>query len=417
VETGGRSVSPLTPFAPRRPARYHVEVSPSAPSLTAPAAPPDAWTRKLLDWAARDKLSLRPVQAPALPVVQALPLRFTGSAGEYFRVWMVNVALSIVTLGLYGPWARVRTRQYFYAHTLLDGHNFGYTARPRALLGGYLIIGALFAVYTLTQNFDGASWISYALLGAAALLYPLVLFRSLRFQAHHSLHRGLRFSFLGGAGGAYVFYGLLELTLPFTFGLTLPLLSALQRRYLASGLSYGTARGAFRGGIGGVYLIYLLAALGLLAAAALLGTGAVILAALKVFDGLDAKRQLSQLLGALLPLLGLLGLGLLGYTAAGQGIRAALLRYTLNNVQFGPALRLRATFSPWMIVWFALSSGLVQILSFGLATPWAAVRRNRYLLGRTEVLTLAPLDGFSILPRRDENALGEAAAELLGFRL
>ena len=44
-------------------------------------------------------------------------MQFTGQAGEYFRVWIVNVLLSVVTLGLYSPWARVRTRQYFYGHT------------------------------------------------------------------------------------------------------------------------------------------------------------------------------------------------------------------------------------------------------------------------------------------------------------
>lgn len=401
--------------------RYHVGVSALTSSLPEIGVP-DAWTQKLRDWVGRDKLSLRAMPVPEAAVITAWPLGFTGSSGEYFRIWIVNVALSIVTLGLYGPWARVRTRQYFYANTLLDGHNFGYTARPVALLGGYLVIGALLLVFTLTQNFDGASWVSAVLLGVAALLYPWVLFRSVRFQAHHSLHRGVRFGFLGGLGGAYLYYGLLNLALPFTFGLTLPLQSALQRRYLATGLSYGEARGSFRGGISGVYLVYLLASLALLGAATLLTVTGVVLAALRVFDGLNAKQQLGQLLGALLPLSLILALSALSYAAAGQGIRAALLRYTLSHLQLGQTLRVRTTFSPWMVAWIALSSGLVQLVSFGLATPWAAVRRNRYMLPRIEVLSLAPLGDFSARPRRDEkapgeNALGEAAAELLGFRL
>ncbi len=28
-------------------------------------------------------------------------LQFTGKAGEYFRIWIVNLCLSIVTLGIY----------------------------------------------------------------------------------------------------------------------------------------------------------------------------------------------------------------------------------------------------------------------------------------------------------------------------
>ena len=35
--------------------------------------------------------------------IEAYPLEFTGSGGEYFRVWIVNVLLGIVTLGFYTP--------------------------------------------------------------------------------------------------------------------------------------------------------------------------------------------------------------------------------------------------------------------------------------------------------------------------
>src|SRR5436305_11873488 len=43
-----------------------------------------------------------------------LPLSFTGSGSEYFRIWIVNALLSIITLGIYSAWAKVRTLQYFY---------------------------------------------------------------------------------------------------------------------------------------------------------------------------------------------------------------------------------------------------------------------------------------------------------------
>lgn len=37
-------------------------------------------------------------------------MSFTGQAGEYFRIWIVNLCLTIVTLGIYLPWAIVRQR-------------------------------------------------------------------------------------------------------------------------------------------------------------------------------------------------------------------------------------------------------------------------------------------------------------------
>ncbi|MFT6387486.1 MAG: hypothetical protein ACJAUP_000857 [Cellvibrionaceae bacterium] len=41
-------------------------------------------------------------------------LRFEGKGFEYFKIWMVNILLTIVTLGLYYPWAKVRHLRYFY---------------------------------------------------------------------------------------------------------------------------------------------------------------------------------------------------------------------------------------------------------------------------------------------------------------
>jgi Bacterial protein of unknown function (DUF898) len=37
-----------------------------------------------------------------------LDVRFTGSGSEYFRIWIVNLLLMLVTLSLYYPWAKVR---------------------------------------------------------------------------------------------------------------------------------------------------------------------------------------------------------------------------------------------------------------------------------------------------------------------
>ncbi|MBC8010186.1 MAG: DUF898 family protein, partial [Burkholderiales bacterium] len=34
-----------------------------------------------------------------------MELKFTGAAGEYFRIWIVNIVLTIVTFGIYAAWA------------------------------------------------------------------------------------------------------------------------------------------------------------------------------------------------------------------------------------------------------------------------------------------------------------------------
>ncbi|MDR1854861.1 MAG: DUF898 domain-containing protein, partial [Azoarcus sp.] len=53
-----------------------------------------------------------PVQPAADEAVVEHRLQFTGSGGEYFRIWIVNLLLSILTLGIYSAWAKVRREQY-----------------------------------------------------------------------------------------------------------------------------------------------------------------------------------------------------------------------------------------------------------------------------------------------------------------
>ncbi|MGI9025580.1 MAG: DUF898 family protein, partial [Burkholderiaceae bacterium] len=54
----------------------------------------------------------------------ARPFVFTGTGSEYFKIWIVNLALTLVTLSIYSPWAKVRRLRYFYGNTLLDDSPF-----------------------------------------------------------------------------------------------------------------------------------------------------------------------------------------------------------------------------------------------------------------------------------------------------
>jgi uncharacterized membrane protein YjgN (DUF898 family) len=377
-----------------------------------------------------------PPEAAPAPVVTTLPLGFTGQAGEYFRIWIVNVLLSVVTLGIYSPWARVRTRQYFYGHTWLDGHAFEYTARPLALLRGFLFVGALFVIYSVSQRVPDYQWISFVLLGVFGVVYPWLVYRSLKFNAVSTVYRGLAFHFHGRPGPAYVAYLLILLSVPFTAGLTYPLAVWMQRRYVLENVAYGTARARWGKDVGPVYVIFLIAAgvsigLGLLLAALFavvaLGTGGGLST---LFDGLQnlpstgssAKHHGHQGSGLGLYLLfGGIGLAylvfILASLAVGQYVRAALLKYSLQDLYVGPTLRLQASFNPVRLAWINVSNTLAQLFTLGLLTPWAAVRRTRYVLSGVQVQTIAGLDDFAADATPGESALGEAAHEFFNFDL
>lgn len=76
-----------------------------------------------------------------------LRLEFRGQGSEYFRVWIVNVLLSVVTLGIYSAWATVRNRRYFCGNTFLDDSHFDFHGDPRAILVGRVIAIFLLAGY------------------------------------------------------------------------------------------------------------------------------------------------------------------------------------------------------------------------------------------------------------------------------
>src|SRR3954470_15403338 len=97
----------------------------------------------------------KPVAAPAVaPPITAsaqetrYPIVFSATAGEYFRIWIVNLALTILTLGIYSAWAKVRKKRYFYGHTSIDGDTFDYRGNPIAILKGRIIAFLVFIAYT-----------------------------------------------------------------------------------------------------------------------------------------------------------------------------------------------------------------------------------------------------------------------------
>ena len=114
-------------------------------------------------------------------VRQRLRLRFTGTGGEYFRIWIVNLFLTVLTLGIYSAWAKVRTRRYFYANTLLADHPFDYRANPWYILRGNLILGFGLLLFLAFESFGPVY--SGIVLAAFYAFLPFLIYKSLRFNA------------------------------------------------------------------------------------------------------------------------------------------------------------------------------------------------------------------------------------------
>jgi uncharacterized membrane protein YjgN (DUF898 family) len=138
---------------------------------------------------------------PANTEERPLTVRFTGSGSEYFRIWIVNLLLSILTLSLYRPWAKVRRLRYFYANTLVEDHALDFHGDPLKMLRGYLLVGAMVVAYSVAGRFSPlAALVAFVALCA---LWPALLRASMQFRLANTSWRGLRFRFSGDLGGAY----------------------------------------------------------------------------------------------------------------------------------------------------------------------------------------------------------------------
>jgi len=155
---------------------------------------------------------LQTVPAAKEPESRELHIEFTGSGSEYFRIWIVNLLLTLATLGLYLPWAKVRRLRYFYANTLVDSDPLHFHGAPLQMFKGFVIVIAGFALYSLASEFSPTVG-SLAFLVVAAL-WPLLFRSSMCFRLANTSWRGLRFAFAGSKKDAYLVW--LPLLLPST---------------------------------------------------------------------------------------------------------------------------------------------------------------------------------------------------------
>lgn len=133
---------------------------------------------------------------------RVLQLRFTGSGSEYFRIWIVNLLLIIVTLGLYLPFAKARRIRYFYANTLVDEQALGFHGDPWKMFRGFLLLVVMMAVYSGAGHFSAAAgFISFLILCA---VWPALWRASLQFRLGNTSWRGLRMRFDGSLKAAYL---------------------------------------------------------------------------------------------------------------------------------------------------------------------------------------------------------------------
>jgi uncharacterized membrane protein YjgN (DUF898 family) len=354
----------------------------------------------------------------ATAAVRELPVGFRGSGGEYFGIWIVNVLLSIVTLGIYSAWAKVRTQKYFCQCTTIDGAAFEYHGRPLAILIGRILAIAMLLAYRFAPHFGPFAAFAAAL--ALAAVMPWLLHRSLRFRLQNLSYRGLRFRFAGTLGGAYQAFLLWPIFAIVTLGFGLPLAYQRIKRYQHNHSRFGGAPFSFDATAGSFYLVYLLAFVLLLlgvaamvVAAGLLAPGAFA-AAFHAFQegGGKPSPEIAQALAVLM----LFYVVFFVYASIGVGsfVQTRIQNLIWNHTRLGPH-RIRSAMRTPRYAFIAFTNVLGIVFTLGLFKPFAVVRLLRYQLESATVLAAGSLEEFVAEQDAAVGALGMEGSDIFDF--
>lgn len=325
---------------------------------------------------------------------RTLPFSFTGSGSEYFRIWIVNTLLTLVTFGIYSAWAKVRTLQYFYRNTRVDNASFNYHGKPMAILKGRIIVLVLFGALQFAGEISVGIPIVVLLIAAAVMPYLLV--RSLRFRMANSSYRGLRFAFRGGDAEGYKVFLLWPVLAWFAFGLLTPFSHQRLKRFQHGNARFGTAPFSFDASVSTFFRVYLSISL---ISILLVGGGAALGALLGTATGKPALILVTAVAGAALSVALLMPL-----------YRARLQNVVWNGTALAPH-RFRSEVRTRRLFFITLTNVIFVVLTLGLFLPFARVRTTRYCVESMTLLTAGPLDHYIAAEIDQVDALGDAAAD------
>ncbi|WKE65400.1 YjgN family protein [Gallaecimonas kandeliae] len=344
--------------------------------------------------------------------------RFKGQGAEFFGIWIVNLLLSILTLGIYSAWAKVRTHRYFYGNTELDGDHFEYLATPRQILIGRIVTVLVLLLWGFANN---ASPILAMVLGLLfAVLMPVLVVRNLRFDARVTRFRNVRFDFAGGYGPAYAnllgkpLAGYLAVGLAVTLaallggvvgpGLAVVLavlvgllgmvciyawVSSSMAQYLMSGYRYGDKAFSAEVAFGEYFKIGALAALigiGLMLAIVTVLSVVVGINVVADMQQLGAHAKDPQMARAMMPLV--FGFYLSFFVTAlfvSAFVKAKVRNYLFSCTQIEGGLQLVSNMKPLSYLGLVLTNLLLVVFTLGFGSAWARVRYARFLADCTAV--------------------------------
>jgi uncharacterized membrane protein YjgN (DUF898 family) len=379
-----------------------------------------------------------PSQAVSLHGIQ-----FTGSGSEYFRIWIVNLLLMVVTFGIYYPWAKVRKLRYFYGNTVVAGYPLDFHGNPRRMLRGFLLVSVLMVLYSVAGRISpNSGGIAMLILMA---IWPALMRSSMQFRLANTSWRGLRFAFTGSlkdaymvvlmpllAAGALIVLGIIAmaflpknavLVAPFVYGVLWVIgmmalspyawwrLKSYQHKHYALGQLQTNFKASYRQMLGVFVKSGLIGLGGLLAGA--ITVGLMMTATGMTMSDMSDKKAAAAIFGMAMPVLfGVFILAQLAQVPYFTSRMQNLVWTQTGNrqVRFKSHLALRP------LMWVTLKNWVLTLLTLGFYAPFASVAMARTKLEAIVIHSRQDPDTLVAQARQGgQDAAGDLAADLIGI--
>lgn len=179
---------------------------------------------------------------------------YFGKGSEFAIIFLKNLLLTIITLGLYYPWAKVERLKYHYQSTELDKSRFAFHGTGKEVFKGFIKV-YIFLLILYTFLIYGTLSNSPKILGFALaafylcffLIIPFAIHGAIRYRASRSSWKGIYFKYLGDKMELFwkCLTGLLLSVL--TLGIYTPWFLVDLRKYILSHLRFGNLSFDFKG--------------------------------------------------------------------------------------------------------------------------------------------------------------------------
>lgn len=304
---------------------------------------------------------------------------FWGRGRTLFGIFIVNTFFTLLTLGLYSFWGRVRIRQFLSSQTSFAKARFSYHGTPQELLKGwskaFLVFGLPYAFLSLVPLIwdQIPTWIPNVLAGTMALCFiPIAVVGSQRYRLSRTSLGTIRFSFRGHVKAYMKIWVLGTVLTLLTAGVYYPFFENARRKFLVAHSYFGNRPFTYTGTGSGLLGIY---------AKALAFTVLIVVTLIGISTGPEALSSITRwppdewqgIFFNSMFLTGLLTLLLPWFY-----LQVAKQRYQWNHSDFGDA-HFQFSASTWNLMELRITNFLMLILTFGLAWPWVQVRNLQFL--------------------------------------